>query len=54
MDYDDISSDYTNSTENAVKLFQRANDLVQTGIATNELQELLYDTNAQPYLAKKK
>lgn len=52
MDYDDISSDYTNSTENAVKLFQRANDLDQTGIATNELQELLYDTNAQPYLAK--
>lgn len=52
MDYDEVSSDYTIATENAVKLFQRANELEQTGIASNDLQELLFDDNAQMYLAK--
>lgn len=52
MDYDEESSLYTVSTENAVKLFQRANNLIQTGIATSELQEMLFAEDAQAYRAK--
>ena len=53
MDYDEVDSLYTVSTENAVKLFQRANDLEQTGIATATLQEMLFSEDAQPYRAKR-
>ena len=52
MDYDEVSSLYSASTENAVKLFQRSNNLAQTGIATAELQELLFEDEAQEYRAK--
>ena len=52
MDYDEVSSLYNLSTENAVKLFQRSNDLAQTGVATAELQELLFEAGAQEYRAK--
>lgn len=53
MDYDEVESLYTVATENAVKLFQRANDLDQTGVATPALQEMLYAENAQSYRAKR-
>ena len=52
MDYDELFSTFTSTTEKAVMLFQRASDLPQTGIATNELQELLYAENAQLYRVK--
>ncbi len=52
MDYDEPSNVFNLSTENAVKLFQRASNLEQTGIATNALQELLFDENAQQYRVK--
>lgn len=52
MDYDEVSSLYTVSTENAVKLFQRANDLPQTGIASAALQDMLFADDAQSYRAK--
>lgn len=52
MDYDEVSPVYNQSTENAVKLFQRSNNLTQTGVATAELQELLFDNGAQEYRAK--
>ena len=52
MDYDEIDTHYTTSTENAVKLFQRANDLEQDGVASAALQEMLYSDTAQSYRAK--
>ncbi|MBR0424514.1 MAG: peptidoglycan-binding protein [Clostridia bacterium] len=52
MDYDEVSSLYSVSTENAVKLFQRANNLDQTGIASAQLQEMLFASDAQSYRAK--
>ena len=52
MDYDETFSNYNNSTEMAICLFQRANDMMQTGIATGDLQELLFADNAQIYRVK--
>lgn len=52
MDYDETTTLFNLSTENAVKLFQRSSNLPQTGVATNELQELLYADDPQQYRAK--
>lgn len=52
MDYDEPGIEYNLSTQNAVKLFQRASNEEQTGIATNELQETLFSESAQSYRIK--
>lgn len=52
MDFDEVESLYTVSTENAVKLFQRANNLEQTGVATAALQDMLFADDAQTYRVK--
>lgn len=52
MDYDEPGNEYNLSTQNAVKLFQRASNEEQTGVATNELQEALFSDSAQSYRVK--
>lgn len=49
FDYDEITTYYGSVTKSAVKLFQRAQGLAQTGVADSETQLLLYSNNTQPY-----
>ena len=52
MDDDNPDTVYNESTRNAVILFQRATNSPLTGIATAELQEALFGSNAQEYRIK--
>ena len=52
LDHDIPSTSYNVSIVEAVKLFQRSSDVDETGIADAELQELLYQPNAQTYRLK--
>jgi len=52
FDFDEITTYYGTVTESAVMLFQRAQELPQTGIADSETLRLLYSTDAQQYHMK--
>ncbi len=52
FDYDEITTYYGSVTKSAVKLFQRAQGLEETGVSDSETQRLLYSGNAQPYRMK--
>ena len=53
LDSDMPGSEYNDSIEGAVVLFQRACDMKQTGIADSETQASLYAENAQTYRIKR-
>lgn len=46
--YESVTGEYDNATLQAVKSFQKRNDLQQTGIADQETQALMYSTQAKP------
>ncbi len=52
MDADEPGTLYTESTKNAVTLFQRATNADQNGIASASLQETLFSEDAQEYRIK--